>query len=117
MPPLTAGRHWQARLNSGIWHTMNEIIHRFDMLGHGDQLAALWQRVFGYSSPHNAPRFVIANKQAAGDGLLFVAEADGKIVGSIMAGYDGHRGWLYSLAVLPDYRKLGIGSRLVQHAE
>jgi ribosomal protein S18 acetylase RimI-like enzyme len=96
---------------------MNEIIHQFDMSARGDQLAALWQRVFGYSDPHNAPQFVIAKKLAAGDGLLFVAEADGKIVGSIMAGYDGHRGWLYSLAVLPDYRKLGIGSRLVQHAE
>jgi len=93
------------------------MIHRFETSAHRDQLVALWQQVFGYSSPHNAPQFVIDQKQATGDGLLFVAEADGKVVGSIMAGYDGHRGWLYSLAVLPDYRKQGIGSRLVQHAE
>ena len=34
-----------------------------------------------------------------------------------MAGYDGHRGWLYSLAVAPSLRNQGIGSQLVQHAE
>jgi ribosomal protein S18 acetylase RimI-like enzyme len=34
-----------------------------------------------------------------------------------MAGYDGHRGWIYSVAVTPEQRKLGIGSRLVRHAE
>ena len=96
---------------------MKEIIHQFDVSAHSEQLAALWQHVFGYSSPHNAPKFVIDKKQAVGDGLLFVAEADGKIVGSVMAGYDGHRGWLYSLAVLPNYRNQGIGSRLVRHAE
>ena len=96
---------------------MKEIIHQFDVSDHSEQLVALWQQVFGYSSLHNAPQFVIDKKLAAGDGLLFVAEADGKIVGSVMAGYDGHRGWLYSLAVLPDYRNQGIGSRLVRHAE
>jgi ribosomal protein S18 acetylase RimI-like enzyme len=34
-----------------------------------------------------------------------------------MAGYDGHRGWIYSLAVMPEYRRAGIGSRLLDHAE
>jgi ribosomal protein S18 acetylase RimI-like enzyme len=34
-----------------------------------------------------------------------------------MAGYDGHRGWLYSLAVDPNARRLGVGTRLVRHAE
>lgn len=34
-----------------------------------------------------------------------------------MSGYDGHRGWLYSLAVLPEHRHAGIGSALVLHAE
>ena len=48
---------------------------------------------------------------------LFVAEQDGVLAGGIMAGYDGHRGWLYSLAVLPDCRRSGIGSALVEHAE
>jgi GNAT superfamily N-acetyltransferase len=34
-----------------------------------------------------------------------------------MAGYDGHRGWIYSMAVLPDYQKKGIGSALLKYAE
>jgi ribosomal protein S18 acetylase RimI-like enzyme len=96
---------------------MNEIIREINPARDSEPLIALWRRVFNYSAPHNAPRFVLDNKIAAADGLLFVAEIDGKIVGGIMAGYDGHRGWLYSLAVLPEHRRRGIGSRLVRHAE
>jgi ribosomal protein S18 acetylase RimI-like enzyme len=96
---------------------MNGIIRRFDQLADTPQVIALWRQVLNYSSPHNAPQLAIDKKVAAGDGLLFVAEVDGKIVGTVMAGYDGHRGWLYSLAVLPEYRKQSIGSRLVKHAE
>jgi len=86
---------------------MEEVIRQFDSTAHSDALIGLWQKVFGYSSPHNAPEFVLHKKLAADDGLLFVAEIEGMVVGSIMAGYDGHRGWLYSLAVLPDYRRGG----------
>ncbi|MHC5732249.1 MAG: GNAT family N-acetyltransferase, partial [Nostoc sp.] len=39
------------------------------------------------------------------------------ILGTIMAGYDGHRGWLYTVAVSPQYQRQGIGSKLVRHAE
>ena len=43
----------------------------------------------------------------------FVAEADGKIVGVIMAGHDGRRGFIHHTAVLPEYRKHGIAKNLV----
>ena len=46
----------------------------------------------------------------------FVAEADGRIVGVIMAGHDGRRGYIYHTAVRLDFRKQGIGKRLVEHA-
>ena len=46
----------------------------------------------------------------------FVAEEDGKIVGVIMAGHDGRRGYIYHTAVLPAYRKQGIAASLVEHA-
>ena len=46
----------------------------------------------------------------------FVAEADGKIVGVIMAGHDGRRGYIHHTAVRPEYRKQGIASRLVECA-
>ena len=40
-----------------------------------------------------------------------------EVVGTVMAGYDGHRGWLYSVAVSPAHRKRGAGRQLVAHAE
>jgi len=46
----------------------------------------------------------------------FVAESDGRIVGVILAGHDGRRGYIYHTAVSPDYRNQGIGKRLVECA-
>ena len=46
----------------------------------------------------------------------FVAEADGKIVGVIMAGHDGRRGFIHHTAVLPEFRNQGIAKQLVEHA-
>ena len=46
----------------------------------------------------------------------FVAESDGKIIGVIMAGHDGRRGFINHTAVLPDCRKQGIAKRLVDSA-
>lgn len=96
---------------------MKGCIHPFDAQRHRAQVVELWQRVFAYTSPHNAPQLAIDKKLAVGDGLFFVAEINSKVVGSVMAGYDGHRGWIYSLAVLPQYRRSGLGTRLMRHAE
>jgi len=49
--------------------------------------------------------------------FVFVAVENEVIVGTIMAGYDGHRGWLYSVAVDPGKRLHGLGTALVHHAE
>jgi len=46
----------------------------------------------------------------------FVAECDGTIVGAILAGHDGRRGYLYHTAVLPDYRNQGVAKKLVERA-
>ncbi|MCE3273122.1 MAG: acetyltransferase [Ramlibacter sp.] len=78
---------------------------------------ALWEEVFGYAADHNSPPLVIDQKLRADDGLFFVCIAEGALVGTIMCGYDGHRGWLYSLAVHPSARTQGHGARLVRHAE
>lgn len=46
----------------------------------------------------------------------FVAEDDGKIIGVIMSGHDGRRGYIYHTAVLPNYRNQGIAKKLVDNA-
>ncbi len=80
-------------------------------------VVALWTRVFGYAQPHNDPLQVIRHKCAVQQELFFVAILDSVLVGTLMAGYDGHRGWIYSLAVSPDARRHGIGTALMKHAE
>ena len=77
---------------------------------------ALWERVFPDDPPHNAPARMFDAKLAVRDDMLFVAMDADRVVGTAMAGYDGHRGWLYSVAVSPEHRRRGIGTELVRHA-
>ena len=80
-------------------------------------VAALWKDVFGYPEPRNEPAAVIRQKLACQRELFFVAILDGAVVGTVMGGYDGHRGWIYSLAVRPEVRRRGIGAALMRHVE
>ncbi|VVO36155.1 GNAT family acetyltransferase [Pseudomonas proteolytica] len=84
---------------------------------HRAQVATLWQAAFGYDTAHNRPELAIDKKLAVDDGLFFVATDKTAVIGTLMAGYDGHRGWLYSVAVHPDYRRQGLGASLVRHGE
>ncbi len=84
---------------------------------HRQQVIDLWKTVFAYEAAHNDPAAAIDKKLAARDGLFFVADLDGDVVGTVLAGYDGHRGWLYSVAVHPAHRKHGLGASLVRYAE
>lgn len=77
----------------------------------------LWETVFGYETAHNTPSVAIDKKLVAADGLFFVALSGNEVVGTVLAGYDGHRGWLYSVAVHPSHRRKGIGMKLIRHAE
>lgn len=80
-------------------------------------LDQLWREAFPNDPPRNRAEQSIPAKLAMKDDLLFVAVEDGDVIGSIMAGYDGHRGWLYSVAVRQDAQRCGIGAALVQTAE
>jgi len=92
------------------------IRHYEDACDHA-QVVELWSSVFGYEAAHNEPSLSIAKKLAVHDGLFFVATHGGRVVGTVMAGYDGHRGSLNSVAVHPAMRGSGLGSELVRHAE
>ena len=84
---------------------------------HFDGIDRLWSRVFPDDPPRNRAAVAIPAKLALDDGLLWVAEnLNGAVIGTIMAGWDGHRGWLYAVAVDPAARHGGIGRALVDTA-
>ena len=82
---------------------------------------ALWAQAFPeYATPgkpQRDPRLSIRNKLAMQPELFFVGLLNERLIGTVMAGYDGHRGWMYSLAVAEDQRGNGYGRALVEHAE
>jgi len=82
-----------------------------------DGVVALWEKVFPDSSPWNVPEEDIERKLKVQRELFFVAELDKIIIGTAMAGFDGHRGWVYSLAVDGKFRKRGIGKALMERVE
>jgi ribosomal protein S18 acetylase RimI-like enzyme len=84
----------------------------------GDEagVIALWQAC-GLTRPWNDPSKDIARKFAEQPDLFAVAESGGELVGSVMAGYDGHRGWINYLAVAPPLQRGGLGRALVDWAE
>jgi ribosomal protein S18 acetylase RimI-like enzyme len=89
--------------------------------GDTDGIIVLWREVFPEyddpSRPQRDPRASIARKLTFGDGLFWLAEEESGLVGTVMAGYDGHRGWIYSIGVAPAQRRRGIARALLAHAE
>src|SRR5690606_26443880 len=81
-----------------------------------EQTVALWQAC-GLTRPWNDPHKDIERKLQQEPELFIVAEHNGRLLGSVMAGYDGHRGWIYYLSVLPQYQSQGLGKSLVLQAE
>jgi len=84
--------------------------------GDVEETVALWERC-GLVVPHNPPRndFMFALGKPGSD--VLVGRAEGRIVASVMVGHDGHRGWIYYLAVDPAHQRMGHGERLVREAE
>ncbi len=63
----------------------------------------------GADSRESTKRYLLRNPS-----LSFVAECEGKVVGCVMSGHDGRRGYMQHLVVLPAYRNYGIGVGLVE---
>ena len=83
-----------------------------------DQAAVveLWNRC-GLVRAWNNPQLDVKRKAETDREGFLVAEQDGEIVASVMAGYDGHRGWVNYLVVSPDHQRQGLGAKLIAHAE
>ncbi len=80
------------------------------------QVTAFWDAC-GISVAYNDPAKDILRMQAAPDCQLYVGLESGHLMASMMVGHEGHRGWIYKLAILPEFRGKGLGRDLVQLAE
>ena len=80
-------------------------------------VAELWRQVFPGSPSWNHPETDIQRKLSVQRELFLVAALGSEIVGTAMAGYDGHRGWVYYVAVSPRHRRQGIGTALMNNVE
>ena len=81
-----------------------------------DAVIRLWQDC-DLLRAANDPHRDIERKLAVQPDLFLVGLLAGRIVAGVMAGYEGHRGWLNYLAVAPDHRRRGFGRELVAEAE
>ena len=84
----------------------------------GDEAAvvSLWERC-NLIRPWNDPAKDIQRKLGVRPDLFLVGQLDGELIGCVMAGYEGHRGWLNYLAVSPEHRRRGYGRAIVEAAE
>ena len=81
-----------------------------------EAIIALWQRC-GLTRPWNDPAADIAFARRGGNATILVGRANGAIAATAMVGHDGHRGWVYYVAVDPDQRKQDFGRAIMAAAE
>ena len=81
-----------------------------------DAVAALWQECFPVDRPWHEPRADIGRKLDEHPELFLVGFEGDRLVATVLAGWDGHRGWLYRCAVASDCRRRGFGRQVVDAA-
>lgn len=79
-----------------------------------DDVVALWKQCEGIGLSDADSRENIRAYLDRNPGMSFVATAGGRVVGAVLAGHDGRRGYIHHLAVHPDGRRQGLGRRLVE---
>jgi ribosomal protein S18 acetylase RimI-like enzyme len=114
LPFLQPGRYQVTFLSPGGNNLHSIVTYQ---PSHFDGIRILWHEAFPDDPPWNAAEIAIPAKLKLQPELFLVAIDQDLVVGSIMAGYDGHRGWLYAAAVLQSHQRQGIGTALVRAAE
>lgn len=80
------------------------------------KIIGIWEET-ALTRPWNDPATDVSLALSGKTSTIFLAKDDNETIGTCMAGYDGHRGWIYYLAVLPSYQGKGIGRILFDAAE
>ncbi|MDH5656856.1 MAG: GNAT family acetyltransferase [Spirochaetia bacterium] len=80
------------------------------------QVISLWKSC-NLIVPLNNPVSDIERKLKIDPDLFLIGEINGKIIATVMGGYEGHRGWINYLAVHPDHRRLGFGIKIMKEIE
>jgi len=96
--------------------SIKQLIIRSFQISDEPDVIDLWHRC-NLIVPQNDPKKDIKMKLQVQPELFFVGTISLRIVSTVMTGYDGHRGWIYYLAVDPDFQKKGIGRWMVEKAE
>lgn len=81
-----------------------------------DTVVALWESC-GLTRSYNPPQEDIALAAGKPNSDVLVGFLGEKLVASVLVGHDGHRGWIYYLAVLPEHQRGGLGAQMVNVAE
>jgi ribosomal protein S18 acetylase RimI-like enzyme len=97
-------------------HTDHGEITHFGVTEDAGPVVALWEEV-QLLRPWNNPRADIQRALTCPTSTLLVARTQHTLIGTAMAGYDGHRGWIYYVAVRPTYQQQGYGTKLIHAAE
>lgn len=79
-------------------------------------VVSLWERC-GLTRPWNDPAADIALARKGPNSTILLGREDDKIVASVMVGHEGHRGWVYYVAVDPGRRGQGLGRTIMNAAE
>ena len=77
----------------------------------------LWETVFPDAPPWNNPPDVIERKLSVQRDLFLVCLSGGRLVGTVLAGFDGVRGWVHKVAAHPEFQRKGIATHLMKAAE
>lgn len=92
---------------------MNDWVYREMVAADYSRMIVLWREIEGLALSEADSEERIAGYLTRNEGMSFVCESRGVVVGTILAGHDGRRGFLYHVAVSPAYRGKRIAQRLV----
>ena len=95
---------------------MSDLRIREAVIGDQDQVISIW-KLCELVKPQNDPVLDYQLALETKDSAVLVLETENSVVGSVVVGFDGHRGWYYYLGITPDHQSAGNGRLLVEAAE